>query len=241
MRKTILTHFYNEEYLLPWWLNYHKDKFDWGVCINYGSSDRSVEIIKDLCPKWAVVDSINDMFDAKRCDEEVVKYERQIPGWKVTLNVTEFLVGNYSVLDDTPEQELIIPCNVMVDINETEEVDVGRPLVEQRYYGIHFKDGNTRLRRPRCIHNKKQIQYPLGRHYETHNCEDLQVCWYGWSPFSSSLIKRKLQIQTKIPDSDRVQGFGREHITDINQLIKDFAELKTRTRDLSKELMLKTV
>ncbi len=241
MRKTILTHFFNEEYLLPWWLNHHKDKFDWGVCINYASTDRSVEIIKDICPKWTIVDSINDMFDARQCDEEVVKYERQIPGWKVTLNVTEFLVGDFSILDDTPEQELIIPCNVMVDVIESEEVDVSKSLIEQKHFGIHYSDSGARLRRPRCIHNKQHIQYPLGRHYENYNCENLQVCWYGWSPFSSSLIKRKLQIQNKIPESDRAQGFGREHITNVNQLIKDYTELKSRTRDLSKELMLETI
>lgn len=237
MRKTILTHFYNEEYMLPWWLNHHKDIFDWGVCINYSSTDRSVEIIKDICPKWTVVDSINDKFDAKLCDDEVVKYEKQIPGWKITLNVTEFLIGDFSVLDNTPDQELIIPCNVMVDMEEENLVVSNLPLIDQKYFGIHFSDPGTRLRRPRCIHNKSYVNYPLGRHYETHNNESLQVCWYGWSPFNEKIIQRKLQIQNKIPESDKSRGFGREHLTSREQLKKDFTNLQSRARDLSKELL----
>ena len=38
MRKTITAVFYNEEYLLPWWLMHHKQYFDHGVLINYAST-----------------------------------------------------------------------------------------------------------------------------------------------------------------------------------------------------------
>lgn len=241
MRKTILTHFYNEEYLLPWWLKHHKDQFDWGVCINYGSTDNSVEIIKDICPKWVVVDSINDLFDARLCDEEVKKYEKQIPGWKVTLNVTEFLVGNFSILNDTPDQELIVPCHVMVDLDSDNPPLVNLPLIEQKHFGIHYKQETKPLRRPRCIHNKLEVNYPLGRHYENYNCEELQICWYGWSPYTASMVKRKLQIQNKIPDSDKAQGFGREHVTSLDQLFTNYVSLKHLSKDLSKDLNLEVV
>lgn len=50
MSLTVISHFYNEEYLLPWWLNHHKNIFDNGILINYGSTDKSVEIIKSICP-----------------------------------------------------------------------------------------------------------------------------------------------------------------------------------------------
>ena len=39
--------FYNEEYLLPWWLAHHTKLFDHGILINKGSTDRSVEICKN--------------------------------------------------------------------------------------------------------------------------------------------------------------------------------------------------
>ena len=68
---TIISHFYNEEYLLPWWLNHHKDMFDHGIMIDYDSTDNSVEIIKSICPKWTIVKSRNRFFQAKDIDSEV--------------------------------------------------------------------------------------------------------------------------------------------------------------------------
>ena len=44
---TVISHFYNEEYLLPWWLAHHTKLFDHGILINKGSTDRSVEICKN--------------------------------------------------------------------------------------------------------------------------------------------------------------------------------------------------
>jgi hypothetical protein len=232
MRKTILTHFYNEEYLLPWWLEHHKKHFDWGVLINYGSTDRSVEIIKDICPKWKVVDSINDWFDARMCDREVIKYERQIPGWKITLNVTEFLVGDYSVLNEEQNQELKIPCSVMVDDAPDIQATYSLPLIDQKRFGIPYNEGGSALRRSRCIHNKKEVEYPLGRHYESYDNEALQVLWYGWAPYNEELKRRKLQVQTRIPESDKAQGFGREHIVTREELDKQYLQLKERAVDI---------
>lgn len=62
MKKTVLCHFYNEEWLLPWWLNHHKQFFDHGIMINYQSTDRSAEIIKEICPTWDIVQSKNLYF-----------------------------------------------------------------------------------------------------------------------------------------------------------------------------------
>ena len=232
MRKTILTHFYNEEYLLPWWLEHHKKHFDWGVLINYGSTDRSVEIIKDICPEWKVVDSINDWFDARMCDREVMQYERQIPGWKITLNVTEFLVGDFSVLNEKLDQELKIPCTVMVDDDPNNQASYSVPLIEQKRFGVPFNEGGSTLRRSRCIHNKKEVQYPLGRHFESYDNESLRVLWYGWAPYNEELKRRKLQVQTRIPESDKAQGYGREHIVTSEELDKQYLQLKKRTVDV---------
>jgi len=232
MRKTILTHFYNEEYLLPWWLEHHKKHFDWGVLINYGSTDRSVEIIKDICPEWKVVDSINDWFDARMCDREVMQYERQIPGWKITLNVTEFLVGDFSVLNEKLDQELKIPCTVMVDDDPNNQASYSVPLIEQKRFGVPYNEGGSTLRRSRCIHNKKEVQYPLGRHFESYDNESLRVLWYGWAPYNEELKRRKLQVQTRIPESDKAQGYGREHIVTSEELDKQYLQLKKRTVDV---------
>jgi hypothetical protein len=47
--KTVISHFYNEEYMLPWWLKHHRQYFDHGILIDYGSTDKSLDIIKKIC------------------------------------------------------------------------------------------------------------------------------------------------------------------------------------------------
>ncbi len=90
MASTVISHIYNEEYILPWWLEHHKKIFDHGIIIDYASTDRSLEIIKEICPTWEVVQSKNAEFNAMAVDVEVLEYERKIEGWRICLNVTEF-------------------------------------------------------------------------------------------------------------------------------------------------------
>jgi hypothetical protein len=84
--RTVLTHFYNEEYLLPIWLEHHKKIFDFGILIDYNSTDRSVEICKNICPHWQVFSSMNEYFEAHSNDSEIEFYEKQIPGFRIALS-----------------------------------------------------------------------------------------------------------------------------------------------------------
>ena len=240
MNKTVLTHFYNEEYLLPWWLDHHKKYFDHGILIDYASTDRSVEIIKEICPTWTVVKSKNEFFEAKLCDEEIIDYESTVPGWKIALNITEFLVGDYSILTDKPNQYYIMPCCVMIDDTPDMPPNSTLPLIKQKLNGMHYLEGSKSIRRSRIIHNKPLYVYPLGRHFDKdHTTEDLVILWYGWSPFNETIIKRKLQIQSKIPQSDVARGYGTQHIVTEQQLQEQYTKLYLRSRDLSKEQFLK--
>ena len=237
MRKTLLTTFFNEEYLLPWWLNHHKDHFDHGILVDYNSTDRSVEIINEICPEWTVIQSKNEFFGAIECDDEVMDIERGVEGWKVCMNVTEFLVGDYSIMDETPNQGIRIPCSVMVDLYPNEIPVYDKPLIQQKYHGILYNEGGSQVRRPRILHNKDSENYPLGRHYSRHDTEKMQVLWYGWSPFNETVIKRKLQIQSKIPETDKIRGFGSEHITTKKQLIHNFnIRFAPAAKNISKEI-----
>ena len=118
--KTIITHFFNEEYLLPHWLNHHKKYFNHGILIDYDSTDESVNIIKEICPDWQIIKSKNEMFDAKKCDDEVMEIEQNISGFRICLNVTEFLIGNYKIVDEENNfnRYFLIPSYVMVDTKE---------------------------------------------------------------------------------------------------------------------------
>ena len=93
MKVVLISHFFNEEFLLPHWIQHHVKMFDHGVMINYGSTDRSVKIIKELAPHWEIRQTRNQFFDAPLVDQEVMSIEREFRCcWKMALNTTEFLV-----------------------------------------------------------------------------------------------------------------------------------------------------
>jgi hypothetical protein len=190
--------------------------------INYASTDSSVSIIKQICPDWTVINSRNQFFDAKLIDDEVSDIESTVSGWKTCLNTTEFLVGDYSLMNNTPEQEITVPCFIMVDAQPGVQPSYTTPLIEQKYHGIHYHGRDPLARRPRLIHNKTRVDYPLGRHYPDFNTDKLKVLWYGWSPFNKKALDRKLQIQNRIPESDKARGFGSQHIADVNKLNQIF-------------------
>ena len=89
--RTVFAPFRNEEYLLPFWLRHHRDIFDHGVLIDHHSTDRSCEIIRELVPNWEVVPTEQEDFDVVDTDFEIMLHERRFEGWKICLNVTEFL------------------------------------------------------------------------------------------------------------------------------------------------------
>jgi nucleoside-diphosphate-sugar epimerase len=95
-RKVVLvTHFFNEAFLLPHFIRHHAPMFDRAILIDSGSTDKSVEIIMQLAPSsWEVVRSKDpDMFHYERIDDEVVEWENKFPGWwKISLTITEFFV-----------------------------------------------------------------------------------------------------------------------------------------------------
>jgi len=246
MKKTLISHFYNEEYMLPWFLNHHKQIFDHGVMIDYHSNDRSVKIIKEICPSWDIVVSRNLDFQADNIDTEVMEIEKHIEGWKIALNVTEQMIGDYSILDDKPRQWLI-PTVFMVDTDRDNTVSQDLPLYEQKHWGFSFKDSQQAFleRRSRSIHNVP-VYYPPhntqecmgpGRHYHTYNTDQLVIFYYGWCPFDEGGIARKLQIQTQIPLIDRQRGWGFHHITNKETLTYRLEnEFIPRSRDLTEDI-----
>lgn len=232
--------------MLPWFLNHHKGIFDHGIMIDYHSTDRSVEIIKEICPTWDIVTSRNPDFQADKIDTEVNDIEANIEGWKICLNVTEHLVGNYSLMGDEPAQ-LLVPGVFFVDCDRERTVTQDLPLYEQKTDGFVYSDSpkNFLERRARSLHNVP-LQYPTnstqqcmapGRHWNMYNTNELAIFYYGWCPFDAGQIARKLQIQTQIPLIDRQLNRGFHHITNKETLEYRLEnEFMPRARDISKEI-----
>lgn len=230
IKLTLVSHFYNEQYLLPFWLQHHKNMFDHGILIDYNSTDDSVNIIKSIVPDWTIIKSRNDMFDAVKCDEEVIDIEKTITGWKIALNTTEFLcctnIKEFIYKLDPDVMSICIKCIPMVesDIHEHNTLlSYGTSLVKQRTYGI-----KNAVRHTRTIHRSENAKYCVGRHYShafpayMSSLYEIVVLWYGFSPWNQDIIKRKLQIQNKIPESDKQQNFGKEHVTTSDKLYSTY-------------------
>jgi hypothetical protein len=213
--KTILSHFYNEEYLLPWWLEHHKKYFDHGILVDQRSTDNSVNIIKSICPTWEVIQSRNDLFDCCGTDSEMQELESKLTGWRATLTTTEFLCGNYDMLDKNETNQYVVKAFIMVDLpSEKDQMPTyDKPLIEQKSWG-YWDNG---YRPGRSIHTK-EVPYRFGRHCPNITTEELAIFWYGWSPWTEGTKKRKLQIQHRIPEIDVRRGFGGQHHVNEQQL-----------------------
>jgi hypothetical protein len=241
MKKTVVSHFYNEEHLLPWWLRQHKQIFDHGIMIDYASNDRSVEIIREICPTWEIRPSVNTNFsDSTAIDNEVMDIERGLDGWRMCLNTTEFLYGNINHLDDRTEStQYFIGNYVFVDMEDetkgplTLSHDI--PLHEQRYWGYDdFANtgsprGGIMSRMNRSLHNYP-VTYKGGRHWGgvdyPKSFDDLVIFYYGWADVSDLGLKRKTQISTE-------KGGGGPHAHNKEQFL-DFC--RTAHRSISRNL-----
>jgi hypothetical protein len=164
---TVIAHFYNERYLLPWWLNYHKNIFDYGVMIDYDSTDNSVEIIRKIVPHWTIIRSRNRHFIPKQVDNEVKDVEDAVKyGYKVALNITEYIQSNIrdtlrTVRDTKMPHHLRMQVVYTVDNNpDYQSYLYSKPLLCQTHHGIVNNDWRSH----RFIHNCAHGNYGIGRH-----------------------------------------------------------------------------
>ena len=247
--KTVICHFYNEEHLLPWWLKHHKNIFDHGIMIDYHSTDRSMEIIREICPEWEIRYTRNKYFDSTPIDEEVMRVEKMLGGWRMCLNVTEFLYGNTDHLQELPDPtQYFIPNYVFVDMENPDQgqtiLDHNYPLHQQRYWGYDTFDntgtvkGGVMRRVNRSIHNYP-VEYKSGRHWSgadyPKSFDDLVIFYYGNADASSAGVKRKAQIYGKISPEEK-GPMENYHVTNEQTILNRIREHRADTRDLRAEI-----
>jgi len=227
--RTIIMHFYNEEYLLPWWLKHHKKYFDHGILIDYHSTDNSVEICKEICPTWEIVKTKNNDFNAIHVDREIMEIEKSIQGWRIALTTTEFLIGNYNLLNTSLQNYYVIKSYIMADyLNQDQNTIHDDDLIKKHYHGYH--DGNHRKGR---LFNSIPSIYNTGRHFIHYNTEDFAILWYAFAPWTEKTKQRKLQIQTRIPESNFRSGLGCHHSINYDQLEQQYFFHAARTSNMN--------
>jgi hypothetical protein len=218
--KTIISHFFNEEYLLPFWLEHHASLFDHGIMIDYHSTDRSVEIIRQMCPSWTILTTKNETFDAILVDEEVNEVEKTITGFKLCLNTTEFFIPLYK----GPLQDVLyrIPIASMISTRT-------HPTTLKEFLDVDLEIRHDRG--CRTLHCKPFLRYKPGRHHiedgqGTVVMTNFIILWCDLYPYNEAFIKRKLQIQQNMSERDKQWGHGIQHLIDAEGLEKRFRENK---------------
>ncbi|ACT00669.1 glycosyltransferase family 2 protein [Paenibacillus sp. JDR-2] len=238
---TLISHFYNEAYLLPWWLMHHVPLFDHGIMINRGSTDRSADIIRKLAPHWEIRDSVVPDFHAVKVDKEVMSIEKAVSGWKIVLNTTEFLVSRYGIqlfqiLDSLGGKMYSVRTITMVDPPGyyTDPI-YALPLVKQRYHGLFPADPQA-LYHGRFIHKYRSGGYTAGRHWTTKPYEVLLIpafiMKFSFSPWNHAMRARKMQIGPTIPEDALKSNMGNHHLFNLQELEAKYLALAGITEDL---------
>ena len=242
---TVLAYIYNEEYLLPFWLEHHRTLFDHGIIVDYASTDRSMEIVKEMCPLWKIIPSKNTSF-TYQSDEEMSQIEETVTGYKIHLNVTEFFIcdPHFKEFLNNETMKNIEIGNASFDSyskNTSCKVNTMKELFH------HIECFNIRWRSPRYLHCYPRGNYNPGRHSNNHpidrsSCTGV-LSWQRYSsdhiasqkyrehcdfvpavignfyvyPWNDAFIKRKLQVKDKMIPG----GWGSQHFWGMKEL-EDF-------------------
>lgn len=224
-RTILITNIYNEEYLLPFWLEHHRHIFDHGIIIDYGSTDRSLEICKEICPSWEVRRSRNPNFAAWNADLELMLTESESDGIKMVLTTTEFLFCT------KPIKEIFKPyakSNISFGVKPYAPYTLAKmyPTNLKELFTFALRDGVVFVqqadRGTRQLHNFPNGNYRIGRHYTKNpsvSSDDLHILWVGNFPMNEHTMKRKQNVKTHIPESDRRRGYSYHHFYDEGQMM----------------------
>jgi hypothetical protein len=235
MTSTVITHVYNEEFLLPYWLSHHQRIFDHGIVIDYASTDASVSIVREMAPTWEVRQSSCLDFSARTLDEQVEAIEAELSGAKIALTVTEFFVGSPSALIAS---ETAIPTVDLIDMPDDKPFIEGVPFHEQRTHGIHYLNAYPFRAhgRGRLLHYSP-ISYPLGRHYDAQRGGPFLIYRVASCLVNDAMIDRRLQIQSRIPTEDVTRGYGVQHHDHGRGLTRDkILDQLSREREIAVDL-----
>ena len=228
----LITHFFNEEVLLPFWIRHHAPMFDMAILIDYNSTDRSLDIIRGEAPSsWRIVPSQNKFFMSINIDLEVMYYEKMYPtAWKIALNIPEFLIHvnlneMLSKLEASNGTMIVRFRSVIMIGNDSVPFKRYTHLLQQRTQyaqnptapGERF--GVTLFSRfmHRCSHDI----YKPGRHMITEqNWQWAPVGFiakFQYTPWPE-IMSRKLQISRRILPEEFARGWATYHNVNAEQL-----------------------
>ena len=210
---TLISHIYNEEFLLPFFIERHYKKFERGIILDYGSTDGSLRVLKELAPNWSVIDCSEEAFDALKLDAIVYSIEEKISGVCLVLTTTEFFIGDPRFITNG----MILPSYSLLRKRDEPEIQANQKFHEVYKSGLSpfrvVSEGHTE-RSTRLMGRKIKVskeKYPIGRHFEVLGHTPFLIYRVANCLAADEMIGRRLQIQNKIPSGDVELGLGVQH------------------------------
>ena len=242
---TVISHVFNEEYLLPFWLKHNSRIFDHGIIIDYCSTDRTREIIKEMCPTWKVITTKNlnadgsPNFHPELVDIEVNELEQTVQGYKICLNVTEFLMFQSSKEEFVKSLQKGLYYHIhSYSVMTTKNNNYPKNIKE--FFGDMTLADDAYYRGHRILHSDPMLNYGIGRHWHnggtpktnlySQNCFLLFLRCY---PNNIEMYKRKIQIQNNIPKCAIDAGLGAYHKTTMEGLVDLYKEELAKMKDIT--------
>lgn len=221
-KTTLLTNVFNEEYLLPFWLNHHKNMFDDIIIIDYNSTDNSMQICKSICPECKIITTRNERFKCKEIDEEFMDIENGIEGIKIVLNTTEFLFCETSIKDIFIDDK----NPIAYAINVITPYSINNYNVTNKYELFNNLFNNDVVyhnnRGLRYLHTHSNGNYIIGRHHTNNHyvlTNKAHIIWFGYYPMNDNLLKRKLQIAANMTQYDKDHRLGWQHFYSKQEML----------------------
>lgn len=225
----LLTQSWNEARLLPLWLEHHCKLFDRVIVIDFASDDGTRDIVKLYGAELLESNMVD--FQADAIDRRVEEIEATIEGPRISLNVTEFFLGDPKSIT----RELFIPSVSLINMPNDPDFDWSRQFFEQRRWGISFERDFMRRRSRRFSFEAKP--YPLGRHFMLIDREDFVVVHVADCFVDATMFARRLAIQDRIPQRDKDMMLGYQHHNWNRGLTRDdLLEQQNRDRASAQDL-----
>jgi hypothetical protein len=83
--------------------------------------------------------------------------------------------------------------------------------------------------------SRESKSYPIGRHFlfsEHKSDPEFLILWYKYAPFTKQMIKRALQIQHRMPETDKKLGFGYNHLISSQKYIQNFKKYQMESLNM---------
>lgn len=220
---------YNEEFQLPHFIKFYRDRFiDCDIVIyDNMSTDRTVEIAKDFKCKVISYDTNNKLSDSKYLEIKNNCWKNSKTDWVCVADIDECAdVCDSDLIKEECNGNTILRFKGFNMVNMNDNLDIDN--IKYGYRDIHFDKS--------FVFNKKyisNINYMPGCHF--NNVDG--ILKYGenvYQAYHFNFINLKMSIEkykayaSRLSDENKKNGWGVHYLNNEEQITKEFNDLRKK-------------